>query len=95
MILDDVIRALEEGRSPIVLTERKDHLEYFASRLERVARRPPFASAAFLREPARSRLENLRPTPPTSARFRTREKRHGSPDRRKSPGNPRLSYLRS
>ena len=38
MILDDVVRALEEGRSPIVLTERKDHLEYFASRLARVAR---------------------------------------------------------
>ncbi len=38
MILNDVVRALEEGRSPILLTERKDHLEYFASRLERVAR---------------------------------------------------------
>jgi superfamily II DNA or RNA helicase len=33
-----VIRALEDGRSPILLTERKDHLEYFATRLERVAR---------------------------------------------------------
>ena len=32
-ILDDVIRALEEGRSPILLTERKDHLDYFAARL--------------------------------------------------------------
>lgn len=38
LILNDVIRALEDGRSPILLTERKDHLEYFASRLERVAR---------------------------------------------------------
>ena len=37
LILNDVVRALEEGRSPILLTERKDHLEYFASRLERVA----------------------------------------------------------
>lgn len=33
MILDDVIRSLEEGRSPILLTERKSHLSYFASRL--------------------------------------------------------------
>jgi superfamily II DNA or RNA helicase len=33
LILDDVIEALEEGRSPIVLTERRDHLEYFATRL--------------------------------------------------------------
>ncbi|MBE7483652.1 MAG: hypothetical protein HS104_27195 [Polyangiaceae bacterium] len=38
MILNDVVRALEQGRSPILLTERKDHLEYFAQRLERVAR---------------------------------------------------------
>jgi superfamily II DNA or RNA helicase len=38
MILNDVVHALEEGRSPILLTERKDHIEYFASRLERVAR---------------------------------------------------------
>jgi superfamily II DNA or RNA helicase len=38
MILNDVIGALEDGRSPILLTERKDHLEYFATRLARVAR---------------------------------------------------------
>lgn len=38
MILNDVLRALEDHRSPILLTERKDHLEYFATRLERVAR---------------------------------------------------------
>ena len=38
MILNDIVRALDEGRSPIVLTERKDHLEYFASRLKSVAR---------------------------------------------------------
>jgi len=37
-ILNDVVRALAEGRSPIVLTERKDHLEYFAVRLRRAAR---------------------------------------------------------
>ena len=38
MILNDVVQALEEGRSPILLTERKDHLEHLASRLERVTR---------------------------------------------------------
>lgn len=38
LILNDVIRALEDHRSPIVLTERKDHLEYFATRLERLTR---------------------------------------------------------
>jgi len=38
MILNDVIRALEDGHSPILLTERKEHLDYFATRLARVAR---------------------------------------------------------
>jgi superfamily II DNA or RNA helicase len=38
LILDDVIRSLDEGHSPLVLTERKDHLDYLANRLERFAR---------------------------------------------------------
>ena len=38
MILDDVISALADGRSPILLTERRDHLEYFASKLRPFAR---------------------------------------------------------
>jgi superfamily II DNA or RNA helicase len=38
LILDDVIQALDQGRSPTLLTERKDHLEYFTSRLEGFAR---------------------------------------------------------
>jgi superfamily II DNA or RNA helicase len=38
LILDDVIQALEGGRSPILLTERKDHLEYFARHLGKLAR---------------------------------------------------------
>jgi hypothetical protein len=32
-ILNDVLSAIQEGRSPILLTERKDHLEFFAERL--------------------------------------------------------------
>jgi superfamily II DNA or RNA helicase len=38
VIFNDVVRALEEGRSPILLTERKDHLDYFAERLKRFVR---------------------------------------------------------
>ena len=33
-IIDDVLLAMEEGRSPIVLTERKDHLEHLHHRLK-------------------------------------------------------------
>ena len=36
MIVDDVIGALEDGRSPILLTERRSHLEYLAEQLKRV-----------------------------------------------------------
>ena len=38
LIFDDVLTALEEGRSPILLTERKDHADRFAERLGRFAR---------------------------------------------------------
>ena len=33
LILDDILHALQEGRSPLLLTERKDHLRYFADQM--------------------------------------------------------------
>lgn len=38
LIFDDVLKALEAKRSPIVLTERRDHLDYLQSRFSRFAR---------------------------------------------------------
>jgi superfamily II DNA or RNA helicase len=38
LIFDDVLKALEANRSPILLTERRDHLEYFRNRLSRFVR---------------------------------------------------------
>lgn len=38
LICAEVIRALGDGRSPIILTERRDHLEYFTERLRGYAR---------------------------------------------------------
>jgi len=38
MIFDDVLTALEAGRSPILLTERKEHARYFAEKLAGFAR---------------------------------------------------------
>jgi superfamily II DNA or RNA helicase len=38
LIFDDVLEALEAGRSPVVLTERKDHLECLQTRFSRFAR---------------------------------------------------------
>lgn len=38
MIFDDILSALEAGRSPVVITERKDHLQALAKRLSRFAK---------------------------------------------------------
>jgi superfamily II DNA or RNA helicase len=38
LIFDDVLKALEVKRSPIVLTERRDHLEYLQGRFSRFVR---------------------------------------------------------
>ena len=38
LIFDDVLKALEAKRSPLVLTERKDHLEYLQRRFSRFVR---------------------------------------------------------
>ncbi|MER9330034.1 DEAD/DEAH box helicase family protein [Mesorhizobium sp. M0488] len=38
LIFDDVLKALEARRSPVVLTERRDHLEYLQRRFSRFVR---------------------------------------------------------
>ncbi|MNG03781.1 hypothetical protein D3C84_868760 [compost metagenome] len=38
MIFDDLLKALEQGRSPILLTERTAHVEYFENRLKHFAK---------------------------------------------------------
>ena len=38
LIIDDIIRAIESRRSPIVLTERRDHLEFLAQELSRAVK---------------------------------------------------------
>ena len=38
LIFNDVLQALERGRSPLLLTERRDHAQYLADRLDRFAR---------------------------------------------------------
>ena len=38
LIFDDILSALEAGRSPVVITERKDHLDLLAERLSKFAK---------------------------------------------------------
>jgi superfamily II DNA or RNA helicase len=63
LIFDDVLHALEAGRSPVVITERTAHLEILAKRLERFARhvivlRGGQPEAAFLCHRPSMRLRN-------------------------------------
>jgi len=38
MIFDDLLKSLDQGRSPILLTDRTSHLEYFEERLKGFAK---------------------------------------------------------
>jgi superfamily II DNA or RNA helicase len=38
LIFDDILTALEAGRSPVVITERRDHLDALAARLSKFAK---------------------------------------------------------
>lgn len=60
LITDDVVRALGEGRSPILLTERKDHLTYLAERRAEERRRREAERARYLDKLARREAEAWR-----------------------------------
>jgi superfamily II DNA or RNA helicase len=69
LILNDVISSLEEGLSPILLTERKDHLEYFAERLEKVARHLVVLHGGMTARSRNAAREQLAAIPPGEERL--------------------------
>jgi len=69
LILDDVILALEEKRSPILLTERRDHLEYFAERLHGFARNLIILQGGMKTKDRRAAIEKLTTVPETEERL--------------------------
>jgi superfamily II DNA or RNA helicase len=69
LILNDVIASLEEGWSPILLTERKDHLEYFAERLRRFARHLVVLQGTMSARGRRAAREQLAAIPPDEERL--------------------------
>lgn len=69
MILNDVIQTLEEGRSPILLTERKDHLEYFAVRLKCFARHVVVLQGGMSAKEHRAVRAQLADIPPNEERL--------------------------
>jgi superfamily II DNA or RNA helicase len=62
MIFDDVLAALEAGRSPVVITERKDHLQAIAERLSKFAKNVIVLKGGMTakqRDQARNSLETI------------------------------------
>jgi hypothetical protein len=69
LILNDVIRAIEEGRSPILLTERKDHLEYFADHVQSFVRHVVVLQGRMTKKERMTRVQRLESTPDTEERL--------------------------
>jgi superfamily II DNA or RNA helicase len=69
LILDDVIGALEEGRSPILLTERRDHLEFFVERLKGMTPNLIALHGGLSAKERRETLERLAAIPGTEERL--------------------------
>ena len=69
IILDDVVQALEEKRSPILLTERRDHLEYFAKRLRGLTRNLIILQGGMKTKDRRAGIARLTTTPETEERL--------------------------
>ena len=68
LIFDDVLRALDSGRSPLVLTARKDHAEHLADRVGRFARNVLYLHGGMGAKPRRAVMRRIAETPDTEER---------------------------
>ena len=69
LILDDVIAAVHEGRSPILLTERKDHLEFIADRVRPFVKQLVVLKGGMTGKERRASLDRLASIPDTAERL--------------------------
>lgn len=69
LILDDILRALEDGRSPLVLTERREHMDFLEERLAPVARNLIALRGGMGAKKRRSALDQLESIPDTEERL--------------------------
>ena len=68
LIFDDLLSALEAGRSPLVLTARKDHAQHLAERLGRFARNVLFLRGGMGVKQRRALMRRLEEIPDTEER---------------------------
>jgi len=69
LILDDVLMAIQEGRSPILLTERKDHLELFATHLRSFVRHVIVLQGGMSAKERRGSVDQLASIPDSAERL--------------------------
>ena len=69
LIIQDVRRALSEGRSPIVLTERRDHLDLLVDALKDVSTHVVVLHGGVCAKARRTALLRLAEVPPSEARL--------------------------
>ena len=69
LIFDDVIAALEAKRSPLVLSERRDHLEYLASRLDGFAKNVVVLKGGMGKRQLKAALDRLASIPDPEERL--------------------------
>lgn len=69
LILNDVIQALEKKRSPILLTERREHLEYFAKHLKGLTRNLIILQGGMKPKERRIAMDRLTTIPETEERL--------------------------
>lgn len=69
MIFEDILAALEAGRSPVVITERKDHLAQLADRLSKFAKNIVVLQGGMGTRELRAKTEVLAAIPDTEERL--------------------------
>ena len=69
LIFDDILLALEAGRSPVVITERKDHLALLAERLSKFAKNLVILQGGMGARELRAVAETLSAIPDTEERL--------------------------
>jgi superfamily II DNA or RNA helicase len=63
LIFNDILSALEAGRSPVVITERKDHLALLADRLSKFAKNVIVLRGGMAARQSRAAMESLATVP--------------------------------
>jgi superfamily II DNA or RNA helicase len=68
MIANDIVRAIESGRCPLLLTGRTEHLQYFSAKLEGVAKHVFVLKGGLRKRQRRSTAEALSSVPGNESR---------------------------